>query len=286
MAWVLKNKVCLNNSIVPLESKVMHFDDIHEVGSSLNEEEQTFSLLSLKATDSGEWLSKVFQPDSTKKKAHRWWVEIFSLPLCREIIGAISKGKRTSGGAARLSRRPNIVVAIEVRGQKILVVNQTRTITLAFQPGQEIEGLQWFLEELHKDLENEEDLEEDKKEDLEEEPEDDPDEQESRVDHLDSQLQSKHLKALREHDECLRASWPPSKPCYRVVNKAKTLKEFFVVGLKKRRVEFIKHGDGQVLETIKNLHDAAYQEATRWLDSFRDTPSISAAASSSNPSSS
>ena len=293
MAWRLAHKVCLNNSIVPLESKVMEFDNIHGIdGVSLEQQEQTFSFLALKATDSGEWLSKVFQPDLTKKKmARRWWSEIVSLPLLQEIRQAIAKSKSTKGSTARLPKRPNIVVAIEIRGQAILVLNQTRNISLAFQPGQELEGLQWFLEELEKDLGPGLDLHKNldenlEQEDLEEESPDEEDEQKNQVDLLDLQLQTKHLQALRGHEQCLRASWPPSKPCYRVVNKDKSIKEFFVPCLKKRRVEFVHHGDLQVLETIKANHETAYQEALRWLNQFLDRPSGSAAASSSQPSSS
>ena len=222
-----------------------------------------------------------------QEEAHRWWAELSSSPLFKEISTAISKGKQTSGIAARLPKRPNIVVAIEIRGKAILVLNQTRTLTVAFEPGQELEGLQWLVEELEKDLETNTNLGEnlENNEDLEEESEKDDEEQERHIDHLETQLRDQNLKALRDHDERLRASWPPSKPCYRVFNKQKTMKQFFVIGLKKRRLKFIQDGDASALESIKSLHQQAFQDATSWLDSFIDRPGSSAAASSSGPSS-
>ena len=140
-----------------------------------------------------------------QEEAHRWWAELSSSPLFKEISTAISKGKQTSGIAARLPKRPNIVVAIEIRGKAILVLNQTRTLTVAFEPGQELEGLQWLVEELEKDLETNTNLGEnlENNEDLEEESEKDDEEQERHIDHLETQLRDQNLQVLRQHDECL-----------------------------------------------------------------------------------
>ena len=286
MTWVLEHKLCLNNMPVPFVKKDMEFDDIHHI-ASLPDEDITFSLLSLKVTDNADWLSRALQPEVKSAAASRRWMSrLSSVALVKEIFEAISKGKPT-GPQARLSRRPNIVVAIEIRGQVILVVNQTRHITLAFQEGQELEGMQWFLTELQKDLETiNEDDQEDKEENLEEKSEDDEEDKEGdqEFEDLHIQLQKKYLERLRMHEQCKRASWPPSKPCYRVLNKDKATKHFVVQDLKKRRKDFTHRGDPLNLQVLQTNHDRAYQEAVGWLDSFSDRPSAPAAASSSRPS--
>ena len=154
MAWNLEKKLCLNDTVVPLESVAMDFDDIHSLLPDLEASEHTFSLLSLKATEPGLWLTKLFKPNLKFAQRRQWWSRLPSMPLLQEITSAIAKGKQNSGLAARLPRRPKLVVAIEIRGKVILVVNHTRHITLAFQEGQEAEYLDWFLTELRKDIED------------------------------------------------------------------------------------------------------------------------------------
>ena len=148
MSWTLKQRLCLNDLPVPFREERLEFEDLRKILDEDFDSELDVSLLSLKSIRNLQFLMKAFDLGA------KWWrVHSLSLPLVTEIREAIDGGKTKKGGGSRLPRRSKILVAIEVRSKKILVVNQANGIQLAFRKGEEMEGLQRFLEEFSKDLE-------------------------------------------------------------------------------------------------------------------------------------
>ena len=130
----------------------MDFEDIHNLvggdGAAADENEEYF-LMDLKATAEVRWIEKAFGLSS------RWWKDHHKdVPLLEEMRKAIDGGKARKGGASRLPRRPDLVVAIQVRDRVILVKNQALGLALVSKKGEEMETLQRFLEEFEKDLTN------------------------------------------------------------------------------------------------------------------------------------
>ena len=145
-SFPVERKMCLQNRALPLVTREMEFEDIHSVGArDLGTE--NFECLPLRTSMEAPWLSKFF------KKPAKWWLHNGSkVPLVREIRETIETGKVRKGGASRLSKRADIVVAINVRGKVILVQNTTLPVTLCWptntDDGDEgIEVVKWFLEE-------------------------------------------------------------------------------------------------------------------------------------------
>ena len=82
--------------------------------------------------------------------ARWWWQHGFDQPLIQETRQAIP-GTRGMQSKAGLSK--NIVVKIAVRGKEVMVMNNRKAVTLAFNAtdfdGQDLE---WILEALKEEL--------------------------------------------------------------------------------------------------------------------------------------
>ena len=111
-------------------------------------DEQSFWSLNLKATMKATWI-----------QAHLgvkwpWWVENNkTLPILREILEAIEAGKVRNGGASRLSKKADVVVALKICGKVIFVLNRTSSVVLCWRCHEETETLTWLVSELQKDKE-------------------------------------------------------------------------------------------------------------------------------------
>eukprot|EP00959_Pyramimonas_sp_CCMP1952_P152459 3190089-Pyramimonas_sp.AAC.1 len=64
----------------------------------------------------------------------------------------IESTKTRKGGASRISQRPNIAVAIIVRGKVVFVLNDIRGPTLALKVGSERDVINWLLSEVSADV--------------------------------------------------------------------------------------------------------------------------------------
>ena len=145
-------KLCLGGRSVPLVERELEFEDIFEVASG-DLDEQMFECLSLKASMDPRWLQSAF------KLSTKWWASnSCKVPLIQEIREIINSGKAKEGAAKRLSRKADVVVAINVRGHQILVLNTVLPVTLCWPQAKDdgdqgIETLEWFVSEFKKDLE-------------------------------------------------------------------------------------------------------------------------------------
>ena len=71
-------------------------------------------------------------------------------PLLKDIKETLVQ--RRSALPRRAGRQPHLGVRVEIRGREILVRNRLSRISVLLEEGEEIAGLKWLLQELHKDL--------------------------------------------------------------------------------------------------------------------------------------
>ena len=243
MALVVQNRVCLGDSAIPLREQCLDFHDLHTLAEG-DLDGQVFLLLSLKASGDLRWLERGF------KLSAKWWVRNhMRVPLLKEIRQAIETKKSRSGGGSRLPKLANTLVAIKIREKVILVQNQPLFVNLAFHPGEEIEGLQWIINELKKYIDHLKEESSESSQDDDDEGEDDEHEepqgslrvskqQRHPLSKNEQQIVENSLKNIREHSECLRATFLPSRCAFRVFKKDKSKSEFRVSDLKKKNVRW------------------------------------------------
>jgi len=231
--------MCLQNRALPLVTREMEFEDLHSVGArDLGTE--NFECLPLRTSMEAPWLSKFF------KKPAKWWLHNGSkVPLVREIRETIETGKVRKGGASRLSKRADIVVAINVRGKVILVQNTTLPATLCWptntDDGDEgIEIVKRFLEEFKNDLERmgNSGVASSSGSSVG---------QASKRPHADQETQiiQNALRNLREHSQCLSAYYLPSRCAIMVTTKDKARQEFCLKALAQKRKKALDRDDDQ-----------------------------------------
>lgn len=262
--FTLKYRMCLNDLAVPFVERSLAFHDLHNLAEG-DIENQEFLILSLKASADVRWLERAFDLPA------RWWINHHgSVPLLLEIRQAIETKKVKSGGGSRLPKLPTAIVAIHIREKVILVQNQTLFLSLAFKPGEEIEALQWFLEELEKDIEK---LQNKAAPQTTQEQDDDTQEpprfskqQKHRVGHEEHQVVQASLNKLLEHSECLRASFLSSRGSFRVIKKDKSSSEFLVSGLMKKRKVAQNRDDDDAWEGMNTKFDKAVASALVFLE--------------------
>ena len=75
-------------------------------------------------------------------------------PLLTEIMQALMEKRRDLTQSKRASRRPNVVLDLVVRGHRVRVQNSLHAVRLFFEPGSEIEEIEWLLAQFTKDLED------------------------------------------------------------------------------------------------------------------------------------
>jgi len=225
------------------------------------------SLVSFKATWNLNWLH------SGLALPARWWVKNhFHIPLLQEILGLIKDKKPKQGGHLLMPRNHKNLVPLQVRGKVLWFENNSRCVVLALKQGKEMEHLQWFMEEVNKDIENHAALSDP------ECPEDQPgpSHKTSRVkipEDLED-LVNECLETLHEHPESLGAVYLTSRSSSRVHRKDKTLKDIRVKGLKRKQAKALGQQDQ---EPVKRQFDFAVQACIEFLDSR-----VPGAAASSN----
>ena len=147
MASVVQRLWCVGNQILPLQRKVLDLVVITSDGrleSVLDDTE--FLLLPLKVSQGSKWLDEYLE-----KPPKWWWFNGHHQPLIQELLKAIPGTGGTLSKRAGLSKRN--LVKIVVRGREVVVMNNRKAVTLAFNAttfdGQD---LQWILEALKEDL--------------------------------------------------------------------------------------------------------------------------------------
>ena len=261
----LMNRLCLGDMAVPLVSKSMDFWDIQKLLEASDEEDAPFHLLNFKATGEHLWLERAFKLPS------RWWIKHQSrLPLFQEIrqsIEAMKKGgKKEKNMSDLMAKRTNVIVAIQLRGQVILVVNDARSATVAFRHGEESELLLWFLREIEKDIRSLQSgglkslKRKEKVEDINEQEE---------------TIVNEVVENLKQHPKCRSACFAKSRGCL-IVNT----KEFFVAKWNKIRQKAILTDEW---ENLKKEFLLASESASEFLDNLVAKTQASASKPSVSP---
>ena len=218
--------LCLNDQVVPAQTKVCAIVDPYELmeGLDLDLEETEVSLVCFHGTADMSWLMKCLEMPV------KWWIHNWNrIPLILEIRSGIKAKKNKKEPANH-----KCLVALQVRGKTLFVVNDTHTMTLGLlesqplpeeQPGSpknQAGTLGWFCDELYKDIENlpkefQKPLKEDRA----------PPEHQEAI--------QRTLDGIQAHPQCKSCHYMPSRLCFRVIKKDKTSEEIRVVGLNKRQ---------------------------------------------------
>ena len=217
--------LCLNDQVVPVQTKVCAIVDPYGLigGLDLDMEETKVSLVNFHGTANMSWLMKCLEMPV------KWWVTNCSrIPLILQIRERIKAKKNKKEPANH-----KCLVALQVRGKTIFVVNDTHTMTLGLlesqplpeeQPGSpknQAGTLRWFCDELYKDIENlpkefQKPLKEDRA----------PPEHQEAI--------QRTLDGIQAHPQCKSCHYMPSRLGFKIITKDKTSEEIRVVGLNKR----------------------------------------------------
>ena len=150
--------LCLNDQVVPVQKKICAIVDPYELmeGLDLDLEETEVSLVCFHGTADMSWLMKCLEMPV------KWWVHNWNrIPLILEIRMRIKAKKSRKEPANH-----KCLVALQVRGKTLFVVNDTQTMALGLLESQPLSGeqpgspksqagtLRWFCDELYKDIEN------------------------------------------------------------------------------------------------------------------------------------
>ena len=224
----VSQKWCLEDIILPLERRSLDLCTSSGQQAQCQKEDCGFLLLNLGGRPAHQWLSRYFgQPK-------RWWLSLSgSSQLIQDILceypGVGSNAPRTHGatrGVIGLSR--SCVVSIVVRGKEILVLNDRRSVTLAFEEATaEFENLQWFLNQLRLEInqdtkqDNKKDQKKDKKKDknkdIKEDMQEDEEEDEGSEEEYEAHLEQA-LKTIKAMPGCKSAWWCPGTSRFKVRN--------------------------------------------------------------------
>ena len=130
---LVQQKWCIGECALPLAVRNLSNHD------KALAEPSVFFILPLIATGNKDWLVKCLG------QTNRWWVtEGHCLPLMKEVRESIPMTPKGQGLGA-------FVLTIAVRGKKLLVLSNPHKLSLAFEKA-EFQTLEWFIEELKKDL--------------------------------------------------------------------------------------------------------------------------------------
>ena len=147
MVSVVQRLWCVGNQVLPLKRGVLDLVGFASDGRPETILEDTeFFLLPLKVSQHDSWLDKVLD-----KSARWWWQHGAYQPLIQEMLQAIPGTGGKWQKRAGLSKRN--LVKIAVRGREVIVMNNRKAVTLAFNAttfdGQD---LQWIREALKEEL--------------------------------------------------------------------------------------------------------------------------------------
>ena len=248
--------LCLNDQVVPVQTKTCAIVDPYELmgGLDLDMEETQVSLVCFHGRADISWLTQGLE------LTVKWWVRHCNrIPLILEIRERIKAKKNKKEPANR-----KCLVALQVRGKTIFVVNDTHTMTLGLLEGQPLPEEQpgspknqagilcWFCDELYKDIQNmPKEVEKHLKED--------------RAPPEDQEAIQRTLDGIQAHPQCKSCHYTPSRLGFKIFKKDKTSKEIRVVGLNKRQKLGEPEGqhdpfDKVLTKALEFLEDSTVQE--------------------------
>lgn len=281
MPFVLERAICLNGKAVPVIARTMDLEDPKNlIGGDVVQIEVV--CVDLKATSNAYWIEQAFGLG-----ARFWRGSSCRIPLLCEMRTCIEEGKTKKGAAARMPKCPQIIVPIQVREKVVLVQNNTSSLMIALQKGQELETLQWFLEELEKDLstmakaskKKRSECEQDEKD---EKGEDDKDEegeaikntQDKALEDPEAESLQSSLTRLRGHTQCSRAAFLRSRNALRVVRADKETSEFGIQSLVKKRKTAMNRQDMLCWAEVNHAYQKATEAAIGFLNGVDSSPPI------------
>jgi hypothetical protein len=239
-------RMCLDDLAIPFHRETLDLHDLH-LEADGDKWDQEFLLLPIKATADMEWLQKSF-----KLPGARWWVlHQYKINLLSEMRQAINSKKVKIGEGARMPRLHKSIVAIRIRDKVIFVRNQSKSLCLAFRPGEEAETLMWILKELEEDI----------KQLSDQAAQEGPQKQQlhkKAVGNEEGEVVKDSLKKVKAHAQCLKASFLPSRLSIKVIKKNKKSKEFVVKGLLLIRKKLAKTGADET--TQKAVLDSEFDK--------------------------
>lgn len=247
----VKRRLCLNDCAVPAEEQGLSFLDPYNQ-SNETDENLSVSLVNFKASGDMKWLQKGL------KLSSRWWVlNHHRIPVLKEILNLIRTSKPKKGGAGRLPKYHKSLLPLQVRGKVLWFQNDSRCVTLAVKKGQEaLDDVQWFLQELSKDIEH-----------LEEVPEGPVEvskEIRAPIPEDINDIVNDSLQTIRDHPQCLSAVFLQSRSSIRVQRRnIKATKDLRVKDLKRKRAESVEQDNQDI---VKRLFDPIVQSAISFLD--------------------
>ena len=226
-------------------------------GLDLDMEETEVNLVCFHGTADMSWFMKCLEMPV------KWWVHNWNrIPLILEIRECIKAKKNRKEPSNH-----KCLVALQVRGKTLFVVNDTHTMTLGLlesqplpeeQPGSpksQAGTLGWFCDELYKDIENlpkefqkpQKPLKEDK----------------APAEHLEAIQRT--IDSIQDHPQCRTCHFVPSRVAFRVFKRDRTSKEIRVLGLNKRQKpagaqDPFEQALCKALEFLEFLEDGVQQE--------------------------
>ena len=182
----------------------------------------------------------------------------------QEILALIKNKKAKQGNNALMPRNHKNLLPLQVRGKILWFENNSRSVILALQQGREVERLQWFTSELHKDIRN-----------LVVDPEVSyGPENQAGAGHKNNKLKlsedvenlvKESLEQLRDHPQSLSAVYLTSRRSFRVSRKKdKGSKIIRVKAMKRKQAEALEQKDHQPL---KRQFSFAVQACIEFLES-------------------
>ena len=256
---LVQKKWCLGNTILPLETRSLDLVDLDDLLPEDDAEDTPFLLLNLKTTGNPEWLEKHLQmPRGWWRKGGR------AMPLMKEILEAfpVVDKKRTLANTAK------IVVPIKVRGKVFLVLNDRRTLTLAFhEETSDFESLEWFLQEMAKDLGSAGPSEVPAKD-----PSTDPASDSAKRAPVESEnpeedeILEEAISNIKSHEKCQNVWFSRARQSLKVVTKDKRHKFFYVKDLAKKRRRALERLDEQSWESVRSSFLDACTQAVSFLN--------------------
>ena len=252
----MKAEFCLvlNGKVVPVEKVNMPWMDPFGLAPDSLDEDQPLevSLVDIKSTGDIHWIC------SSLEVTQRWWRSFQQkVPLLMEILELIKSKRIYKGAASRAPKQHKSLLPLQIRNKTMWFANNARFVCLALLQGQEVQMLQWFMDELYQDVE-----------DLvsQSPPLEQPDAPQDKH-QLEENLQAiadQAVQTLQEHHSCLLVHYMPSRNSLKVVRKGdKASKEHRLKNLN-RKLKEIQEQDNQ--EALQNLFDIAVSDCINFLD--------------------
>ena len=231
MDFKAEYRLCLNDEVLPFSEELLTFIDpldlAQDIDLNLDEHRGRVKVVSLKATGNLRWLEKILKVSAQFMKTN-----LNKFALIKDIKKAVEDVKKTTK-KPRAPTQWKSLVFLRIRDRNLFVQNRSDCVIVGLvgvtgktSPEDEKETLQWIAEQMYKDLEF-----------VQEQGSDEPaggwKRSESWGDHENEITEV--VENLKKHSQCLKATWVPSRQCFRVQNLRKVFKDICICLGKRRK---------------------------------------------------